>query len=241
MSDYKLFSWNMVILRGSMVRLALEFIGESMSIPAMRIWPWTVISAGALCWKRRSVARRRHHSSLETCANTARRRLRSLPPSVTHAAIFHSWTRLAFALLHGLFSVCLQLMLQFYVEPLLEYHWVITLTLVISVTHNCNCLGLFWQGPWKDLFPLSCHVWERCLFLLFIYLFIFSCRHTLFHDKAENAEGQTGVGMFFYANISIIIHSHKHERVLKTNKALRKQSMMAPQYHNAIVSFNKCK
>lgn len=210
MANYRWFSWNMVILRGSMVRLALEFIGESMSIPAMRIWPWTVISAGALCWKRRSVARRRHHSSLETCANTARRRLRSLPPSVTHAAIFHSWTRLAFALLHGLFSVCLQLMLQFYVEPLLEYHWVITLTLVISVTHNCNCLGLFWQGPWKDLFHylVMC---ERDVYfrLLFIYFIFFPAVILCFMTKQRTQRARPGVELSFMLIFQLSFHSHK--------------------------------
>ncbi len=48
--------------------------------------------------------------------------------------------------------VCLQLMLPLCVKPLLEYHWVITLILVISVTYNFKRLWLFWQGTWKDLF-----------------------------------------------------------------------------------------
>lgn len=45
-------------------------------------------------------------------------------------------------------TACLQLMLQFHVKPLLEYHWVITL---ISVTYDFRRLWLFWQGTWKDL------------------------------------------------------------------------------------------
>lgn len=133
----------------------------------------------------------------QMCVNT----LKCLSGSLTsttikqqwHSAIFHSWTRLAFTLLHGFsfFSppVCLQLMLLFYVKPLLEYHWVITLTLVISVTYNCNCLWLFWQGTFHYLV-----ICETDIFFSF-------SRHALIQDKAENTEGQAGGRAFLYVDI----------------------------------------
>lgn len=137
-----------------------------MSISVTFVWPWADICR-ALCWRKISVTQCSRvtvcplqftfsETEGQMCVNT----LKCLSGSLTstpikqqwHSAIFHSWTRLAFTLLHGFFPpVCLQLMLLFYVKPLLEYHWVITLTLVISVTYNCNCLWLFWQGTFHYL------------------------------------------------------------------------------------------
>lgn len=112
------------------------------------------------------------------------------PVTLTRSVIFHSRTRLAFTLLHGCFFPprSLQLMLQLYVKPLLEYHRVITLMPVISVTLISNACRYFAGEHQRFSFTvLSC-----------VRQIEFFFRHALIQDKAKNAERNAGEGTFLY-------------------------------------------
>lgn len=82
----------------------------------------------------------------------------------------------------------LQLMLQLYVKPLLEYHRVITLMPVISVTLISNACRYFAGEHQRFSFTvLSC-----------VRQIEFFFRHALIQDKAKNAERYAGEGTFLY-------------------------------------------
>ena len=81
----------------------------------------------------------------------------------------------------------LQLMLQFNVNPLQEYHGVITFILIISVTYHFKTSLVILTGNMKYLF-LSSRVRQMD----------FSSRHALIQDRAENIERCAGGGALLY-------------------------------------------